>query len=138
MKQVVIKRSQWTAGAFFRLQEDTYCALGFAMKSAGLRGADVTRALTGRCLPNGERTNVDPTAERLVAAGLQSLVCPVRDRFNGEVVKLNFNHLADRIMDINDKHMDGEINNRRVLNPERERQLTEAFKEANLELVFED
>lgn len=128
MKQVVIKRSQWTAGSLYRQKEDTYCAIGFAMRSAGFEGTQVRRF-------HHSDPDMTQIAGKLVAAGIHKLVCPVTDESSGGVEGFVLNGLAQDIIDINDKQMGERI---RTLNPERERLLTEAFKRADLELVFED
>lgn len=132
MKQVIIKRSKWTAGSFYRPTTETYCAIGFAMRAAGFKENQVTRALSAYDATGA----MVATAEKLIAAGLHKLVCPVKNHA-GVVIGFRFNDLAERIMRINDALVPDEHGNNRTLTPERERKLTEAFKKAKLELIFE-
>lgn len=111
---VTIKRSQWTARSFYN--SNRYCAIGFALKSAGF--AD-------HVIECGE-INVDGGAEKLVNAGLEKLVCPVPG-----TERLQWSDVVSDIVSANDDEAS------RGLTPEREQKLAKAFAKAGVKVVFE-
>lgn len=140
MKKLTINRRRWIYGQFHTAQkssgEDHFCAIGWVRESVGL-----PRDYSKWAFPEGPTTSrqeaVDYTARKLVAEGLEWLVCPVKDP-TGAVTDFNYSAAACEIWNANDYPYYDKEGKAKRLTPGTEKRLTALFAEHGIDLVFEN